>query len=69
MIVLKWVGDGKNIIPIFPPRDLTKKDLEQRLSRVGNCNTIDELKKQLVGTGLYKTVKRQNKQAVKDGNN
>jgi hypothetical protein len=64
MIVLKWVGDGKSVIPVFPPRDLTKEDLEKKLNSVSSAKTIAELKKQLVATGLYKLAKKQ----VKDGN-
>lgn len=67
MIVLKWKGDGKSIIPVFPPRDLTQDDLEKRLRNFPKCSTVDELKKQLVDTGLYELPKKTRKQ-VKDGN-
>jgi hypothetical protein len=65
MIVLKWVGDGKSVIPVFPPRDLTKEDLEKKLNSVASAKTLAELKKQLVDTGLYKLP---TKKRVKDGN-
>lgn len=68
MIILKWVGDGKMLIPGFPPRDLTEDDLQKQLKHNRTAKNVDELKKQLIGTGLYEAVKQSKKQ-VKDGNN
>lgn len=68
MKLLKWIGDGSSVIPGFPPRDLTQDDLEKGVRRVGSAKTVDELKKQLIDTGLYEAVKQSKKQ-VNDGNN
>ena len=67
MIILKWVGDGKLLIPGFAPRDLSTDDIEKQLKHNRTAKDADELKKQLIGTGLYEAVKQSKK--VKDGNN
>ncbi len=61
MIILKWIGDGKTIIPHFPPRDLTEQHLLGKLGKGGFPDTLPALKKQLIGTGLYKVVPKKSK--------
>jgi len=67
MIILKWIGDGKLVIPGFPSHDLTKQDLEKLMYHARTVQTVDELKKQLIGTGLYAAIKQSKK--VSNGNN
>ena len=68
-IILTWDGANKKvIIPGFPAHDLDESDLAKKLGHGGLPDTIDELKAQLIGTGLYKAVPKKKGKAVTNGN-
>lgn len=54
--MMKFIGDGKNIVPGIPPRDLTAAEVKQYGKEL------------LLATGLYQETKPKAKQkAVKNG--
>ncbi len=54
---LRFIGNGKITHPSFPPRDLTKAEIEAKVRVVGSAKNYSELRKQLIGTGLYEAYK------------
>lgn len=54
--ILLWIGDGKNVLPVFPPRDLTEQQLLDKLGHNNLPDTLPAMKEVLIGTGLYKAV-------------